>query len=299
MRQLRRRRLGVPQIVFFTVAASAPLTVLGGGVTTTFAVAGIPGVPLSFLILALCLGLFAVGYAAMSRHVANAGAFYSYLANGLGRSWGVAGSFVALLTYNAIGIGLYGLFGISLEQFIASKADVDVHWWIWALAAMAVVAILGVLRIDLNAHVLAFFLILECIAVVLYDIGSFSHPAADVSYSAGLNPDKLFVSGVGAVFALGVAAFTGFESGAIYSEECINPRRTVAKATYIALAFTGLFYALAAWAMTVNVGPGNLQKAAATAGPGLVFASLSANFDPLIADLANVLFLSSVFAALL
>ena len=28
--QLRRRRLGVVHIVFFTVAASAPLTVLGG-----------------------------------------------------------------------------------------------------------------------------------------------------------------------------------------------------------------------------------------------------------------------------
>jgi hypothetical protein len=33
------------------------------------------------LILAVALGLFAVGYAAMSRHVANAGAFYSYLAH--------------------------------------------------------------------------------------------------------------------------------------------------------------------------------------------------------------------------
>jgi hypothetical protein len=32
--QLRRRRLGVIHLVFFTVAASAPLTVLGGGVTT-------------------------------------------------------------------------------------------------------------------------------------------------------------------------------------------------------------------------------------------------------------------------
>ena len=50
--QLRRRRLSVIHIVFFTVAASAPLTVLGGGVTTTFAVTGVTGVPLSFVLLA-------------------------------------------------------------------------------------------------------------------------------------------------------------------------------------------------------------------------------------------------------
>ena len=53
--QLRRRRLGVIHLVFFTVAASAPLTVLGGGVTTTFAVTGNAGVPLSFLVLAAAL----------------------------------------------------------------------------------------------------------------------------------------------------------------------------------------------------------------------------------------------------
>ena len=89
--RLRRRRLGVVHIVFFTVAASAPLTVLGGSVTTTFAVTGVTGVPLSFLLLAVALGLFAVGYAAMSRSVANAGAFYSYLARGLGPTVFVAG----------------------------------------------------------------------------------------------------------------------------------------------------------------------------------------------------------------
>ena len=74
--QLRRRRLGTMDIVFFSVAAVAPLAVTGGVVTATYAVTGVTGVPLSFIILAAALSLFAVGYAAMSRYVANAGAFY-------------------------------------------------------------------------------------------------------------------------------------------------------------------------------------------------------------------------------
>jgi len=53
--------------------------VLGGGVTTTYAVTGIAGVPLSFLLLGVALALFVVGYAAMSRYVANAGAFIHIL----------------------------------------------------------------------------------------------------------------------------------------------------------------------------------------------------------------------------
>ncbi|MBC8093831.1 MAG: APC family permease [Pseudonocardia sp.] len=297
--QLRRRRLGVIHLVFFTVAASAPLTVLGGGVTTTFAVTGITGVPLSFLVLAVALALFTVGYAAMSRHVANAGAFYSYLAKGLGRTWGVSGAFVALVSYNAIQIGLYGLFGAAMADFAAATFGLDLTWWVWAFIALVLVALLGVLRVDLNAAVLAVLLVLECLAVVLYDIGAFANPADGIVTTAGLDPAQLVVPGVGAVFAFGIAAFIGFESGAIYSEECRNPRVTVARATYAAVAFTGLFYALSAWAMTVTVGPANLQAAATENGPGLVFGALADQWGTLVADIANVLFLTSVFAAIL
>jgi amino acid transporter len=297
--QLRRRRLGVIHIVFFTVAASAPLTVLGGGVTTTFAVTGNVGVPLSFLVLAVALGLFAVGYAAMSRHVSNAGAFYSYLAKGLGRTWAVAGAFVALTAYNAIQIGLYGLLGAALGDFLATTAGIDAPWWLWAAVALLLVGLLGVLRVDLNAGILAVLLVLEIAAVVLYDIGAFGNPAGGEFSTAGLSPSELFAPGFGAVFAFGIAAFIGFESGAIYSEECRNPRVTVARATFIAVAFTGVFYALSAWAMTVNVGPANLQAAATEAGPGLVFGALAEHWGTAVADIANVLFLTSVFAALL
>src|SRR5262249_31489766 len=88
-------------------------------------------------------------------------------------------------------------------------------------------------------------------------------------------------------------------SGAIYSEECLDPRRTVARATYWAITFTAVFYALSAWAMAVNVGSKNLQPAAIQAGPGLVFGLLDQHVGRGVSDLANVLFLTSVLAALL
>src|ERR1041385_539372 len=143
---LAKRRLGVIHLIFFTVAASAPMTVLGGGVTAMYGVVGSKGVPLSFAVLAVALALFVVGYAAMSRYVQNAGAFYSYIANGLGRSWGVSGSFIALLSYNAIQIGLYGLFGVVFGAFMEEKAHIKWQWWIWALIALAIVGLLGILR---------------------------------------------------------------------------------------------------------------------------------------------------------
>ena len=260
--QLSRRRLGVMHIVFFSVAAVAPLAVVGGVVTATYAVTGVTGVPLSFIILAAALALFAVGYAAMSRHVANAGAFYSYLAHGLGAVPAVGGAFVALVAYNSLQIGIYGLYGAAFADLIESLTGLSAPWWVWAAVALLLVALLGVRRVDLNARVLAVLLVLECIVVVVYDIGAFGNPATDApTLGAAFSPSSLFVPGVAAVFAFGVTAFIGFEAGAIYSEECRNPRVTVARATFIAVGFVGVFYAVSSWAMLVTVGPANIQQA--------------------------------------
>ncbi|BBG03271.1 MULTISPECIES: APC family permease [Pseudonocardia] len=296
---LRRRRLGVVHLVFFTVAASAPLTVLAGGVTTAYAVSGNQGVPLAFLGVAAVLVLFAVGYAAMSRHVANAGAFYAYLSRGIGRPAGVAGSFVALVAYNAIQIALYGLFGVAMSDFVAELAGLRLPWWSWAVFAMLAVGWLGLLRVDLNARVLAVLLLVEVAVVVAFDVVGFTEPADGVVSTDPLLPSTLLAGGIGAVIAFTVASFTGFESGAIYSEEARDPRRTVARATFVAVAFTGLFYALSAWAMVAATGAADLQARAADEGPGLVFGPLADRFGPLVADIAVLLLLTSVFAALL
>ncbi len=80
--KLRRTALGTSDIVFFIVAASAPLTVIAGGVASTYLVTGNAGVPLLFIVLGAILALFVTGYAAMSHHITNAGAFYAYVSHG-------------------------------------------------------------------------------------------------------------------------------------------------------------------------------------------------------------------------
>jgi amino acid transporter len=252
---LAKRRLGTLSLLFFTVSASAPMTVLAGGIAVGYIVTGSLGMPLVFPILALALALFAVGYAAMSRYVSNAGAFYAYLAQGLGRAWGVSASFVALLAYNTINLGLYGLFGAIFWDWMLEKFDVDVSWWVWSFAVLAVVALLGILRVDLNARVLGVLLILEVIAVIVFDVAAIGNPAEELTIT-GFRPDDLFgAAAAGGAFAFGIACFVGFESGAIYSEEVRDPRRTVARATYGALLITGSLYAVSAWALLMGLGP--------------------------------------------
>ncbi|BCW48924.1 hypothetical protein StoSoilB13_12660 [Arthrobacter sp. StoSoilB13] len=292
-----KRRLGVPAVTFMIIAASAPLTVLAGGVTTTFAVTGVTGVPLSFLILGGILALFAVGYAAMSRYVTNAGAFYAYIAQGISRPAGVGASLVALMAYNLMQVGIYGLFGFTVSSLLSARLGISVPWWIPVLVCIAIVGWLGVNRVDLSAKVLGVLVALEFLVVIAYDVISLAVAPEGVS-AGSFSPESLFVPGIGAVLSFGIAAFMGFESAAIYGEESKDPQRTVARATFAAVAIIALFYAASAWAMTVGAGPSAVIETATNSGPDMIFAFLGTNGGVLLSDIAQILFVTSLFAAL-
>src|SRR5258707_10230721 len=110
-RALARDRLGVPAVLFFVLAGVAPLTVAAGVIPTAYQATGLTGIPAAFLVVAVILALFATGYVAMTRHITNAGAFYSFVARGLGRPAGVSAALVALLSYSLLQGGVYGALG--------------------------------------------------------------------------------------------------------------------------------------------------------------------------------------------
>src|SRR5215472_9537769 len=109
-RALARDRLGIPAVLAFILAGIAPLTVAAGVIPSAYATTGLTGIPAAFLVVAVILGLFVPGYMAMSRHITNAGAFYAFIAKGLGRPLGVAAALIALLAYSFLQVGLYGAF---------------------------------------------------------------------------------------------------------------------------------------------------------------------------------------------
>ncbi|QPT53332.1 APC family permease [Rothia kristinae] len=293
---LARRHLSTTALVFMIIAASAPLTVLAGGVPTNFAVSGLLGVPLGYLALGVILALFAVGYGAMSSHIQNAGAFYAYIGEGLGPRQGIAAAVLALVSYNMMQIGLYGMFGFALSAFIATMG-ISLPWWLSALLGWAVVAVLGVRSVDLSAKVLGVLVALEFLVVIVVCVLSLGTAPEGISAQT-LEPGQFFAHGIGVLLAFAIAAFMGFESGAIYSEEAKDPRRTVARATYIAVGVIAVFYAFSAWALAMGVGPSMILSRSAEEGPDLVFLWLAQHSEPL-SVLANLLFITSLLAALI
>ena len=106
--ELAKDRLGVPSVLFFVLAGVAPLTVAAGVIPTAYQTTGLTGIPAAFVAIAVILGLFAVGYVAMTRHITNSGAFYAFISRGIGRAVGVGAALIALLSYSFLQVGLYG-----------------------------------------------------------------------------------------------------------------------------------------------------------------------------------------------
>jgi amino acid transporter len=276
------------------VSASAPMTVLAGAVVTTFAATGLVGLPLAFLALTAALWLLTIGYVAVGRHVVHAAPFYAVLAHGLGRFWGMCGAALALLGYNAIQISLYGLLGASLAGLFGGP------WWAWAAAAWVAVGAAGVLRIRVGATLVAVLMLCEVTVIVIFIFGAFTGPTGGAVSVVPLQPAALLQDGVGGVLAFSVACFVGYESSLAYSEEA-REGSAAGRATLAALLFLGVFYAVAAWAVTLAVGPDRVVDAARS-DPSLVMTVIAEStgaFGPLLASLTALLLVTSILAAML
>ncbi len=297
-RALARDRLGVPAVLFFVLAGVAPLTVAAGVIPSAYATTGLTGIPAAFLVIALILALFAAGYVAMTRHITNAGAFYAFISRGLSRPAGVAAALVALLAYTFLQVGLYGAFGPNAQAEAAAHLHLHAAWWVWALAAWAIVTVLGLARVDITGKVLGVLLTAEVIVIVTETIWGLTHPAGGHLSFATLSPAALGSAGFGTFGVLAVVAvlgFVGFEQAPVLAEEARNPRRTIRVATYVALGVIAAVYAGAAWAMAAHAGTAHVVAAADAEGPGLLF-GMGAGW---LSQTAQVLFLTSLFAAAL
>jgi amino acid transporter len=295
---LARNRLGVPSVVFFGVAGAAPLTVVIGAITTIYNITENTAVPIVYVVVAAILSLFTVGFVAMSRHIVNSGAFYSYISHGLGRIPGVGAAFVALPAYAMMQIGLFGLFGV-VASGVLGGLGVKVGWFVCAIVAWAIVSVLGLLWVDLSGKVLAVLLVLEIAIVLVYDTVMVANPAEGTISFSTLNPAQVFNPAVVAMMVAAIAGFVGFEATVVLSEEARDPKKTIARATHLAVILTGLTCAISAWAMAVGAGPNNIVARAKSEETDLVFSLVSPHVPAVLINIGYVLFVTSIFAALL
>ncbi|GAB7006758.1 APC family permease [Nocardioides sp. AN3] len=294
-----RGSIGVIGIVFLVVAAASPLTTVAGSLPVMIAIGNGAGAPLTYIVAALVLLLFSVGYAAMSSRITDAGAFYAYVTHGLGRRLGIGAAGLALFAYAAVQAGVYGLAAATIDGLVVQYGGPDLPWWLWAFVMMAVVGVVGYRNISLGALVLGVLLALEIVAIIALTIAVLVKGGAHGIDATSFTPSSFFSGSPGIAMMFAIGSFMGFEATAIYSEEARNPKRTVPLATYVAIIVIGVLYALSSWAVVLAFGSSRISDAAAKDTAGLTFDAAARFLAPWTSEAMQIMLVTSLFATLL
>jgi len=298
---LRKDALGVPHIVFFVVAAAAPLTAVVGVTPAAFTLGNGPGVPLTFLLVGVLYLLFSAGFTAMSGFVGNCGGFYSYIVAGLGPTVGVAGAMVALATYATIELGLCGLFGFFLDNMMTAYGGPSLDWWIYPMVLLAFVYACGRRSIEFSGAVLACCMIAEVAILLLMGIAILLMVTGGPAKPVLVEPfgPATLMPGLGMTLVFVVTAFIGFEATAIFGEEARDRGRTIPRATYIAVVLISLFYAFTTWTIALYYGPDRIQEQAEQHTATLYLAAVKALLGQVAGHVMEGLLVASLFACAL
>lgn len=308
-------KLGIAGIVFFVVAAAAPLVGMTGAVPVAIVLGNGAAAPGAYLAVGVVLLVFSVGYSAMSLRVSNTGAFFAYVGRGLGVVPGVGSAFVSLLAYIAIQLAIFGFFGaVAAGQFDA-EIGLDLSWWAWALIAWAIVLGLSILQVDLGAKLLGVLMLVEIssLAVVAVVVLIQGGGPDGLSPGSSFSPAKIFEGGftgsAGIALAFAFASYIGFEATAIYAEETRNPKRAVPIATYTAVTLIAVLFAVTSWAVVSGIGSSNIVEEVASRSsvdgvpltdPAAVLFSVADQYvGGWLATVMSWLVLTSLFAGLL
>ncbi|PSL37248.1 amino acid/polyamine/organocation transporter (APC superfamily) [Labedella gwakjiensis] len=292
--------LGVTAIVFMVVAAASPLTVIGGAAPLGILLGNGAGFPSLYAISAVILLLFSVGLAAMTKVVPKPGAFFTFVGYGLGRKSGLAAAYLALLTYTTIQVSVHGYVGYILQVTVSGLGGPDIPWYVYSLAVIALVGLLGYRHIDLSSKVLGVLLVGE-IGIVLALVAAvvFGGNAPEGLSLAPFTMENLTSGspGVGLMFA--IAAFIGFEATAIFRDEAKDPDRTIPRATYAAVIGIGVFYTLASWGLVMAVGPEGILDVPLDEAGSLIIVTTAQYLGVVGEVIINVLLITSMFACVL
>jgi amino acid transporter len=306
---LRKSRLGVLGIVFFVVAASAPLVGMTGAVPVAILAGNGAAAPGAYLLVGLVLILFSVGFTAMTSKVTNAGAFFAYVGRGLGKNLGIGSALAMVVGYVAIQLAIYGFFGGLLAGQMEANYGIVLPWWVWVLIAWVLVTGLSLLSVDVGAKVLGTLMVLEVLSLFIAGFGILLNHSGNMDFAASFSPVNIFAGGfeggAGIAIAFALASYIGFEATAIYGEEAKDPKRAVPRATYWAVGLITLVFAVVSFAMVTGLGASTVVEQVATLSEGganpaaVLFALTETNVGHWLVVVMEWLVVSSLFAGLL
>lgn len=260
---LRRNVLSLPGILFLCIAAIAPAASMLFNVPVMASQAG-ASTPFVFLLSTVGVLLLGVSVAYFSRRLSSAAGFSTWVRHGLGKGAAFQTGWLMLGAYALFEAALQATVGGSLDSLLAGAG---VHlfggWMAYAALLTLIVGVLSYFALTVSLWVMAPFAVLEVLALVILNTvisvrgGASGHDLLHTFLPLGTAVKGVAPGGplgVGVAMVLGVLAFVGFETAAVYGEEAKQPKRTIPLAIVSLIIGLAILYTWTSYAATIGVG---------------------------------------------
>jgi amino acid transporter len=296
---LLRSSINFFHIVLMVTAAAAPLVVVSAYIPISMAFGAGMATPLTYAATTAILVIFSVGFAQMAKRITSAGAFYTFATQGLGRPMGLGVGFTILAAYSMISPAIAGGVGFFASALLSEYFGLDVAWYWCSIAGLALMFAISYFRVTITARILGVLLTLEVLVVLVVCVFTVGSGGSSGQMLSAFNPSEWGAApAVGIGFFLAFWSWIGFETTAIYGEETVDPKRSVPRATYIAVITLGVVYTFAAYAAVVGFGPSSPGQAGTLLGE--YFFELADLYTvPFIGTMMDFLVVSGFFACAL
>lgn len=256
---LRAGALKLPSILMQGITHIAPAIGLIFSIQFVTSLAGVT-TPLAFAIAFVIILTQGVSMNQLARHLPCAGGFYTYVSRTVHPRAGFLTAWLYFL-YDPVGPAINMAFmGFFLQQTLQVSYSIHFPWWLFFIAATAIITCLTYRGIELSTEIMLFLGIAEIAIVVALVVTGLLQPGnGGINFSSYNPSNSTSMSGLylGVVFS--IFSFTGFESVAPLAEESENPRKNLPRAILGSILLTGVFYMFTSWALLVGWGTNDLK----------------------------------------
>src|SRR5579859_323762 len=177
--KLHKNAIGLPGVLYYCLAGSAPISAMLFNVPSMASQAGAT-TPLVFLISGIGLMLLGVAIVYLSRRLTSAGGFYTWVRHSLGKRTAFQAGWLMMGGYALFEASLLGAFGSYTNSSFASYAHFNTPggWVTWALIGAILIFSLSYFDVKWSVFAMAPFLILEVGVLIVLDLAITIHGGA-------------------------------------------------------------------------------------------------------------------------
>ena len=253
--ELRENAVGLPGMLMQGIATIGPSFAILASFVFIVSFAGLV-TPWAYLFGGILLGLQALTAAQLAKVFPSAGGWYTWIAQAFHpRAGFFAGVLFSIWLPPVATLTMAFLAKTVLEPSIKAEYGVDVPWWIWVVAGVALVIFFAYQGISISEKALIITGLIEIVIMVALAFTGLASPGPGGFSFGPLNPGNFGLASnlfLGVVFS--IFAFSGWESTGPLAEESKNPKRNVPIGLVGSVVVLTVYFVFVTWGYLVGIG---------------------------------------------